>query len=381
MRALILDKSALLAVSPSSLAAYAREEGWQRTEPYGIHSDVYEAPGKPEIVLPRTDRLGDYSTVVSKLLDIFSVAADTDELTTYRTLLGTDRDVVRLRSPDHGDDGSVDLNTGVELVYQARQMLLAAACAAKHPHSVYRAGANREASEYMRRVKLGQTEQGSFVVALLAPVPPVLQVGVHHQWAGWEDEPFERQVTRRLGDALRACRNAIELATTGNGLDAFESAVQVGVSANLCEAIATVVEQTNQLDISLTWAKTRPAPESSRTIRFSQSDGEVLKEAARTYRARHPKPDVMLFATVKQLRRDQHEIEGLVTLKAIVDDRQQSVRAVLDQANYSIAVQAHDTKAPVVVRGDLERVGQRWQLTNATIREMLTASDDEDEFS
>src|SRR5713101_125241 len=126
MRALILDKSALLAISPSSLAAYAREEGWQRTEPYGVHSDVYEAPGKPEIVLPRTDRLGDYPTLVSKLLNIFSLTAERDELTTYRTLLGTDRDVVRLRTPDNGGDGSVDLDTGVELVYQARQMLLAA---------------------------------------------------------------------------------------------------------------------------------------------------------------------------------------------------------------------------------------------------------------
>jgi hypothetical protein len=70
------------------------------------------------------------------------------------------------------------------------------------------------------------------------------------------------------------------------------------------------------------------------------------------------------------LRRDQDDIEGLVTLKAMVDDRPQSVRAVFDQANYSVAVRAHDAKAPVVVRGDLERVGQRWQITNATIREM-----------
>ena len=59
----------------------------------------------------------------------------------------------------------------------------------------------------------------------------------------------------------------------------------------------------------------------------------------------------------------------------MVDDRPQSVQAVLDQANYSIAVRAHDAKTPVVVKGDLERVGQRWQLTNATVTE-IGADDD-----
>jgi len=370
MRATILDKHALDAISPASLTAYARGEGWQRTEQFGRHSDVYAAEGKPEIILPRTNRIGDYSTVVSKLIKIFSVASEKDELVTYRTLVGADRDVVRLRTPADTDDGSVNIDTGVEIVFQARQMLLAAACAARQPQTLYRAGANREASDYMQRVKLGQTEQGSFVVTLIAPVPPILNVPSEAGWVQYDDEPFERRVTRRLADSLVACRSAIELTNMGEGAGAFEQAVQSGVSANLCEAISGLVERTNQLDVSLTWAKTRPTPENQRTISFSQSDAEILKEAARTFRSRHPKPDVVLFGTVHKLRRDQDDIEGLVTLKAMVDDRPQSVRAVFDQANYSVAVRAHDAKAPVVVRGDLERVGQRWQITNATIREM-----------
>lgn len=56
-------------------------------------------------------------------------------------------------------------------------------------------------------------------------------------------------------------------------------------------------------------------------------------------------------------KRDQHEIEGLVTLKAEVDEKVQSVNAVLDQTNYSVAVRAHDARNPVIVNGDLERIG------------------------
>jgi hypothetical protein len=367
MRATILDADALRAISPSALAAYARGEGWQKAESYGAHADVYGAANKPEIVLPRTDRLGDYPTVISKLIAIFAKATEQDELATYRDLVGADRDVVRIRSFGGDDDGSVLIDAGVKIVSQARDMLLAAACAARLPQPLFRLGANKEATDYMRRVKLGQTEHGSFVVTLLAPVPPLLQLPFDPTWAGFDDEPFERQVTRRLVDALDASRNAVELAASGEGAYAFENAVEAGVSANLCEAVASLIEQSSGLDISLTWARTRPTPESHRKIAFSPSDAEFLKEAARTFRARHPKPDVSLFGTVHKLKRDQEEVEGLVTLKAIVDDRLQSVRAVLDQANYSVAVRAHDQKTPVIVKGDLERVGQRWQLTNACV--------------
>ena len=86
---------------------------------------------------------------------------------------------------------------------------------------------------------------------------------------------------------------------------------------------------------------------------------------------------MILFGRVHKLKRDQNEDEGLVTFKAEVDDKTQSVNAVFDQNNYSVAIRAHDARNPVVVTGDLERVGQRWRLTNASVREL--AADDADE--
>jgi hypothetical protein len=378
MKAQILDAEALRAISPAALAAFARGEGWVKTGTYGSHADVYAGQDRPEIILPRTDRLGDYASVVSRLLDVFAKTVERDELATYRDLIGADRDVVRVRSFGGEDDGSVPLDAGVKIVAQARDMLLAAACAAKAPQPLYRAGANKEASEYMRRVKLGQTEHGSFVVTLLAPVPPLLQPQLDPSWPSLDDEPMERIVTRRLMDALEASRTAAEMALSGDST-AFENAVASGVSANLCEAVAGLIEQSNGLDIGITWARTRPVPEAQRKVSFSQNDAEILNEAARMFRLRQPKPDQTLFGTVHKLKRDQDELEGVVTLKAMVEDRPQSVSAVLDQAAYSIAVQAHKSRTPVIITGDLERVGQRWQMTNAVVRELSTNEPDDDE--
>jgi hypothetical protein len=378
MKTQIVDAEALRAITPAAISAFARAEGWIRVEPFGQHSDVYGSKSGAEIILPRTDRLGDYPTVVSDLISIFANATERDELSVYRDLTGADRDVIRVRCFTGVDDGSVELDTGVKIVSQSRDMLLAAACAAKQPQPLFRAGSNKDASDYMRRVRLGQTEHGSFVVTLLAPVPPALQAqGVlDPQWVSMAEEPYDRQVTRKLVQALEASREAAENVAAGAGMKAFEEAVEYGVSANLCEALSEMIVQSNGLDVSLTWARTRPTPEPLRRIQFSVADAEILKEAARTFRARHPIHNVSLYGTVHKLKRDQDDVEGHVTLKAVIEDKLQSVSAILDQANYSEAVKAHDEKSHVLVKGDLERVGQRWQLTNAGIIARLAESED-----
>ena len=378
MKTQILDVAALKAVSPGALAAYARGQGWAKHEAYGNHGDIYVGNGRPKIVVPRTELLDDYASVISRLVGIFGDVTEQDELAVYRDLIGADHDVVRVRAMGADDDGSVPIDKGVELVSQAREMLLAAACATRTTQPVYRAGANREAAEYMKQVRLGQTEHGSFVVTLMAPVPPILQFPLDETWADFDEEPFERQVTRRLVRALEASRDAVEKAHSGDGAQAFDQAVAVGVSANLCDAVARLIEPSNKLEISVNWAKTRPTPERRSRIFFTESDAGAFKEAARTFRARQPRPDTTLFGSVHKLRRDQDEAEGQVTFKVDVDGKIQSVGAVLDQNTYSTAISAHDARNPVIVNGDLERVGQRWRMTNAFIREIVSEDDDQE---
>ncbi|BBU62345.1 hypothetical protein MSC49_22800 [Methylosinus sp. C49] len=371
MKAEILDEEALRTVTPAALAGFARSEGWSRIEAYGAHADVYAGAGRPEIILPRTDRLGDYALVVSRLLEEFSKAMERDQLTTYRDLIVADRDVVRVRAFGGEDDGSVPVDAGVEIVAQARDMLLAAACAAHNPQPFFRAGSNKEANDYMRRVRLGQTEHGSFIVTLLAPVPPLLQptqLPLDQGWVEIEDEPMDRMVTRRLVESLEASRAAAEQALSGESA-AFDNAVTFGVSANLCEAVAGLIEQSQALEISVTWAKTRPTPEAYRKIGFSKSDSEIFREAARNFRLRQPKENQILFGTVHKLMRAHVETDGEITLKAIIDGKPQSVTAKLPEAAYSIATQAHDDKRPVIMTGDLIRVGQRWRMESPNIRE------------
>lgn len=375
MKALITDSEALRALTPQAVSAYVRAEGWQQVEQYGDHSDVFAKSNAPELIIPGNSKLGDYENVVSELIRIIAKVEDRSELQVYRDIAGADCDVIRVRAPDAEDDGSVRVDAGVEIFSHARDLLLSAACAATEPRPAYRAGGNKEASEYMEQVRLGQTEHGSFVVTMLAPVPPALQRAVQEEmWPVPEEEPFKRLVTRRLADGLQAARKAAEHAIRATTFAPFYTAIKSGVSANMCEALSTLIQRGDGLDVSVTWAKTRPTPEARRRIEFSKGDGEIFQEAARILRSQEPRPDEQLEAYVTGTERKLEQSEGRVTLKTWLDGRPVSVRTVLPPESYSAALSAHDEKHAISVTGDLRREGQRWHLDNP--RNLQVIADD-----
>ncbi|WP_297799012.1 hypothetical protein [uncultured Brevundimonas sp.] len=383
MKAHIIDVDALRAISPMALASYARAEGWQRLESYGDHSEVYHRPQMGEVIIPGTEALSDYHSVVSDLIASFARAEARDELAVYRDLVGADRDVIRVRSPEADGDGSVRIEAGVDLVLHARDLLLSAACAAKEPRASYRAGKVKDATDYMDRVRLGQTEHGSFVVTLLAPVPPALDTyGTQAElWPSETSEPFDRLVTRRLADGLQAARSAAEhVMRTGGGLTPFRDAVSKGVSANLCEALAQLIERGEGLEVSVTWAKTRLTPEPRRKIFFSRSEGEVLREAARVFRTLEPRPDETIEGFVISCDRKTDETSGRVAIRTIIDGQPSSVKVELSPSLYSEAVQAHEKKQLVSLNGDLKRHGQRWHLVNTRDITAIEINGDEDDL-
>ena len=371
MRISIHDRDALRVVSPTALSAYARATGWKRHERYRVHSDTYIGEDRPEIIVPRTERLGDYASVVAGLIDMFAEVVRQDAMTVYRSLVTADRDVVRLRTGEN-QDGSVTLNDGVDLIGGARDMLLAAACSLGESKAVYRAGANRSATDLLAGVRLGQTAQGSFVVTLLTPVVPPPMPTLFPDDAD-RDAPIERRLTLRLMEALAGVRQAAERTAAGDA-DAFGEAVERGVSANLCEALDQVIRSFPTLDVSVSWARTRPVTVRQPAVRFGRTDAPLLREAARSLRERAPRPDVRLYGYVRLLTRSEDEEDGTIRLSAFVDQDQttpRSVTALLERQDYERAVQAHGDRAVVVLSGDLERLGQRWRLLNPRLEQVM----------
>ena len=370
MKVEIRDKDALVAVSPAALSAYARTLGWRRDEPWQDVADVYVGDGLPEILVPITSTIADFASAVAALIDTFSNVTGQDQLSVFRDLITADRDIIRVKAVDSDHNGSLTVNAGADLVCGARNLVLAAACSLYDPKPLYRTGSHKIANDYLRGVRLGQTEHGSFAITLMSPVvsPPIKMSKTDAR--GLEDLPLERRVTYRLAEALAAARQATD--NTNRGLeDAFQNAVGQGVSANLCESLVTLTKALSRFEISIGWASTWLTDKPRAVERFSEHDEPILRQASQAYRSGLPIPGETLIGYVPRLNREQHETGGTVTFHAKIDGIHRSVSAFLPHDLYRQAMRAHDQKATVVLRGDLERTGERWHLRNPSIKDVI----------
>ena len=78
-----------------------------------------------------------------------------------------------------------------------------------------------------------------------------------------------------------------------------------------------------------------------------------------------------LYGFVRLLKRGEADDGGTIGLTTDIDERRQSVVAVLERSDYERAVQAHGDRALVLLAGDLERMGQRWRLLNPHLKVVL----------
>ena len=367
-------------VTPRGVHAYLATNGWRKVGPYhGNTGDMYclREDEREAVLVPASAKLADYVTRLMQLAETLGRVENRRQLTVLTDLSLAEVDLIRVRLPKAHPDNTIPLSTGVGLLDESRKLLLAAACSASSPQRLFRAGRNQKAAAYIDHVRLGQTEPGSFVVNLLAPVTPSLTKSEAAQLTLLE--PFERRVAQMLVSGLRASREATELVNRGEDIGAFEERISKGVSANLCQATANLINTGSGLDVSVSWALTRQPHEElvneRAAVTFAPSDAPVLEEAARILSDRQERCDERIEGYVSALTRDQSDPEGRATIKAVIDGALVSVKADFSQSEYNRITDAHTRRLSVSLEGDLQREGQRWRLMNPRD---LTVVEDED---
>ena len=203
-------------VTPRGVHAYLAANGWRKLGSYhGNTGDVYclREDEREAVLVPASAKFADYVTRLMQLVDTLGRVENRRQSTVLTDLSLAEVDLIRVRLHRTFDDSSIPLSAGVSLLDDSRKLLLAAACSASRPQRLFRAGRNQKAAAYIENVRLGQTEPGSFVVNMLAPVTPALTKSESTQLPLLE--PFGRQVARMLVSGLRSSREATELVNRG----------------------------------------------------------------------------------------------------------------------------------------------------------------------
>jgi len=350
-----------------------RSRGWQQVERIGEEAgSVWKHASQNgegfEILLPYDRTYGDYLPRLADLLGTLEVAEERSKPAIVNDLLASTVDVIRIQLQSAAYlDGTVPIEDGVRFFAHARDLLLAAACAAVQPNPVYQPRKPTQATDYMNGVRLAQTERGSYVLTMHSSVPPRLEANGQNSLFREMEEPFERKVTLTLARALAAVRTATEGAAVSGTLQPFTDAVAHGVSANLCDALAGLGmhEATETLVIQVSWAPVRAVPANMPSlVRLNSDTVPVLREVARVFRENAPRDDFELRGVVVGLRREEGATMGHVTIAAIVDGNLRKVLVNLESNAYQHAIEAHRREQPITCSGELVREGRSYLLRN-----------------
>jgi hypothetical protein len=264
VKATIRDRAALAALDPLDVAAYLRTNGWKATQNEPGKFAYWEKPSGEatpfEALLAFDTSYRDYVQRMSELMATLSVAEDRSQLEIYSDLNAVSADVIRLRlMAKDSVGGSVPLDQGVGLVEGARKLLEAAAGSAERPQAPYVSHTPKSVDNYIRGLRLGQTEIGSYVVTVLSRLPLELKDAL--DGAKVLEEPFERKVTNRLAVSLGRAVEAAQQSMVDGSVAPFEAAVPFGVNANLCSALADLAKDPTThdgLQVGFSWSPLRP---------------------------------------------------------------------------------------------------------------------------
>lgn len=366
MKATIRDSQTLELIRPEDLETYLSARKWANQRPFGDVGAVYRRTKddhRYELLVPLTREIDDFPQRIADILRTLEVVEDRSQIEIISDLASVRSDVVRIRRPG-AVDGTLLFADGAILFQSAYDMVLAAACSAVEPRAYYRGKKPTQATDYIERARLGQTERGSYVLTVISPIPSRID---QPDLFGPRD-PFERQVTRLISEGLRATVEASEYALSKADTAHFRDAKDSGVSANLLDAVIGLMGiRHNSVDVNFAWSPELPVPEELyKSITIESDYFGVIEAASKELKEQEPLPPVQLVGVVEGLRRPHEMSAGHITLSTFIEGNARKVQIDLDAEIYNRAIIAHQTKRPVSCGGELVRLGRTIILKNLT---------------
>jgi hypothetical protein len=332
---------------------------------------LYQRPESDleQLQIPLSRTLRDFTPRMAEAIAYLAEWEKRPALEVLHDLLLPPADVLRFaEAGPEADGGNVPLEHGLALLAGARKTLLAAACSVIRPQPFHPRLSLAEAEQFLARCRLGQTELGSYVVAVACPLDARPD---NHTLV--EAAPFGRQVSLLLMKSVHRLVHAVEIGDPESALEPVET--EPVVSANLCEGLLDMTPEGDGsvLTISASWARTYPPPTAvslPREVRLRRETFFQIEALAERLRPAHAPQRRLLVGYVETLNGRPNadgQLEGQVILR-LVDPESDTLRARTDlsPADYHTAWLAHGENLPITLQGIVRRAGRTFRIEEVT---------------
>lgn len=296
-----------------------------------------------EILQPINAELKDFANRVHDLINVLCKIDNKSPAEVIKEIDNISNDVISLRViHDDVANGEIPFSDGVLLFQKTKDLMLSAARSVIKPQRAKYSGKNPEpVDRFFSSLKLGQTEVGSYVLNLIAPMY-------------WEDSsqddyckvPFSRAVTERLVNSIVKLDAAISKYEVNGDIKIFETIVNDGVNATLCSALIGLSgsNKSRSVEIKVINSQVSDVLAAKRnSVLITPDKIKSIEDAERFYANDYTIPNYSLIGSVTRLNRDINSIAGVVTIVE-PSENNRKVSVELDDEHYDEAIKAHENK-------------------------------------
>ncbi|MBV2155551.1 hypothetical protein [Kitasatospora sp. SUK 42] len=327
-------------VDPAVLATLLARHGWVRRGGPAARYGRWTPPdgeAGTSLLVPAGDGFDDAVELLTDAVTALS-RSRTPTARSILLALAVPGDELRWRRELPGPADAVPWDEAERLRQAARAMLAAGAKAGRTRAAYFGARLDGLAEDFLDRVLV--VEQGAVLTA--------------HTPA-----PEGRAAVTTLVRALEALRDAVDYRRVSGGPEAFENAVQAGVSRELVQSVDELVRGATAARLTVAWSPAAGTPggfgDRRIELDFSPGDLPALAEAADLLERIEPAVDVTVVGLVVRLKRADPAGPGTVRLRVLGGAEVRELKLRLPDPDYRLAAEAHLAGAPVRVSGRLDR--------------------------
>lgn len=364
----------------SSFSRFLLKLGWKQANILNDYYNVWHSPiidgNQEELVVPITNEVFRLERDLNNIIKTLMTFYDKKEYQILDDFENSVKDQVKFRvKSEMTEDGYIPLVEGVRLLENTKEMLIASFLSISNKKKNYTGPHPENVNEAISNIKMGQTEEGSFIINIYLPndyyedgQPSLLEE---------ESDSFTRKALTLMEQAsTELISKAKTFEEQHNDLSVFDDSYLQGVSSNFCSAISEISSNgKNDVEIEIILNDTIDAKENIRKIEIKKEIIPIINNVKEYYKQDLTTENFVLIGHVTKLHQEVDDSEGDITLTCEIAGKLKKVKLDLNETFYTIAQEAHRNKSYLRCVGTLKISGRVTTLTN--IEDVLIISDDE----
>lgn len=330
---------------------YLAENGWYKSSEIRDTFQIWHSREFPEseVTLPLSEDHKRYEVLLLDTIEELSEYLKVSHESLIKQISPPDFDSIMVRAvADDVRNGVIPFDDGIKLFSSSYQLL-------KHCSKKVKKfkNKNKHLGSYYNHIGLGQTQIGSYVVALHSPLYRVNS----------EEEPNLFDSNSSLGRMINKLfysklAKASFVFARESDIDVItQKLLELDIDKKDCDALIDIFgfKAHRDIEIKVNWSSKEYIEEKYQSpISFYSRDAQKIVEYREILKAKKTEKSIQLSGEVADLHRGYDDDLGRAKLRTKYQERELSVSFTVTEDLYPTIARAHVTKKVVTLTGELE---------------------------